>query len=91
MMDLVNLGRSLPSPIRQFPGELQRVETGTIQFGNDWPGVFIRGGNAAHYALHLRAMMDAFAAAGLDSYGFSLAVVDDLLGALEASRAQPTA
>ncbi len=32
----------LPTP----PG-LPRVETGTIQFGDDWPGLFIRG-DAAH-------------------------------------------
>lgn len=28
----------------------RRPETGTIQFGNDWPGVFIRGDNAMMYA-----------------------------------------
>lgn len=32
-----------------------RVETGVVQFGNDWPGVFIRGDNALGYALALRS------------------------------------
>lgn len=32
--------------IREFPTQEQRVETGPIQFGADWPGIFIRGDNA---------------------------------------------
>jgi len=28
------------------PADLDRVETGPVQFGDDWPGVFIRGDNA---------------------------------------------
>lgn len=31
-----------------------RVETGPVQFGNDWPGVFIRGDEAMYYAMMLR-------------------------------------
>jgi hypothetical protein len=31
----------------------ERVETGPVQFNDDWPGVFIRGDNAAYYAIHL--------------------------------------
>ena len=27
-----------------------RVETGVVQFGDDWPGVFVRGDDAAYYA-----------------------------------------
>lgn len=27
-----------------------RAETGAMQFGDDWPGVFIRGDNAMFYA-----------------------------------------
>lgn len=43
-----------------------RPETGVMQFGNDWPGVFIRGDNAAGYAIALRTHLtnpgqDAFA------------------------------
>lgn len=28
----------------------ERPETGPMKFGDDWPGVFIRGDNAAHHA-----------------------------------------
>ena len=31
----------------------ERVETGSIRFGNDWPGFFIRGDDAHSYANHL--------------------------------------
>lgn len=31
-----------------------RVETGPVQFGNDWPGIFIRGDNAYGYAMELQ-------------------------------------
>lgn len=30
---------------------MSRVETGPVQFEDDWPGVFIRGDNAFFYAL----------------------------------------
>jgi hypothetical protein len=37
--------------IRKFAEEKERVETGPVQFGDDWPGYFIRGDNA--FALRL--------------------------------------
>lgn len=42
-------------PVISIPREDNntRVETGIVQFGNDWPGVFIRGDNAMGYALSL--------------------------------------
>lgn len=43
--------RKKPKPILRY--ELYnggRVETGPLQFNDDWPGVFIRGDNAMHYA-----------------------------------------
>lgn len=39
--------------IRKLPAQAQRVETGPVQFGEDWPGVFIRGDGAAWYAMML--------------------------------------
>jgi hypothetical protein len=36
----------------------KRVETGPTQFGDDWPGLFIRGDNAAFYAIHLQNLLD---------------------------------
>ena len=32
---------------------MARLETGAVQFGNDWPGTFIRGDHAAHFAMTL--------------------------------------
>jgi hypothetical protein len=36
-----------------------RIETGPVQFNDDWPGVFIRGDNAAFMALALSTVIDA--------------------------------
>jgi hypothetical protein len=44
--------------IRQLPRQDKRVETGPIQFGEDWPGVFIRGDNAGWYARLLGHLLD---------------------------------
>ena len=38
-----------PSP----DGDAPRIETGPVQFGNDWPGLFIRGDNAFALAMHI--------------------------------------
>lgn len=35
-----------------------RPETGPMRFGDDWPGVFIRGDNAMAYAMTLRMMRE---------------------------------
>lgn len=37
--------------------ELERVETGPVQFNDDWPGVFIRGDNAGPAAMHLKMVL----------------------------------
>jgi hypothetical protein len=34
-----------------------RPETGPMQFEGDWPGVFVRGDNALHYAFHLEVAL----------------------------------
>jgi hypothetical protein len=39
--------------IQSLPPQEKRVETGVVQFGDDWPGVFIRGDNALYYAFML--------------------------------------
>jgi hypothetical protein len=35
-----------------------RAETGRMKFGDDWPGVFIRGDNAGAYGLALQQVLD---------------------------------
>ena len=44
---------------REFPAAEPRVETGPVQFGNDWPGVFIRGDCAFGYAMCLEQVLQA--------------------------------
>jgi hypothetical protein len=39
-------------------GRLERVETGRMQFADDWPGVFIRGDDALGFARSLRLLAD---------------------------------
>lgn len=45
--------------IRQLPAQQERVETGPVQFGDDWPGVFIRGDNAGWYAFNLGQLLES--------------------------------
>lgn len=45
--------------VRKLPAvEGGRVETGPVQFGDDWPGVFVRGDNAFGYAMALQEAME---------------------------------
>ena len=39
------------------PREQTRIETGTAQFGDDWPGVFIRGDDCFNFTMHLDAVL----------------------------------
>lgn len=50
----------LDRPVRLLPSPEDggRVETGPVQFGDDWPGIFIRGDNAAYYAMTLRSVLE---------------------------------
>ena len=40
--------------IRALPAVEKRVETGPVQFGDDWPGVFIRGDDAFGLVMQLK-------------------------------------
>lgn len=45
--------------IRKIDFEIEpRLESGPVQFGNDWPGVFLRGDHCAYYALCLEQLDD---------------------------------
>ena len=48
--------RKLPSP----EDEEGRVESGVTQFGDDWPGIFLRGDNAFGYFIQLEALLQKF-------------------------------
>lgn len=64
-----------------MPDKMQRVETGVIQFGNDWPGVYVRGDNALHMAMLMRtaaqalrvSINDEISARQLESYAETVA------------------
>lgn len=43
------------------PPDRPRVETGAVQFGNDWPGLFVRGDNAFSLAWRIRRLADLLA------------------------------
>ncbi len=66
------------------PAPTDRAETGAMQFGDDWPGVFIRGDNAAGYAIALQ-----FAVSKLT--GFECAALAGILRLLEGSNVQNSA
>ena len=44
--------------MKQLPGYEPRIETGVVQFGDDWPGVFLRGDTACHYAVVIQQVID---------------------------------
>lgn len=44
--------------VRKLPRQELRVETGIVMFGDDWPGVFIRGDLAMNLALQLKVMRE---------------------------------
>lgn len=43
----------------RLPAQAERVETGVVQFGNDWPGYFIRGDGAIALAGEIEAFVAA--------------------------------
>ena len=44
--------------VRYFTEQIERVETGPIRFGDDWPGMFIRGDNALAFAAAITMYLD---------------------------------
>lgn len=50
--------QDLRDDIRRLPPQTPRVENGALQFGDDWPGVFVRGDSAGYYAMTLHALLE---------------------------------
>ena len=46
-----------PHKVRRFPAEERRVETGPVMFGEDWPGLFLRGDDCFRYVSALRELV----------------------------------
>ncbi len=72
------LGRS---NLRILPETLARVETGAVQFGDDWPGCWIRGDNAAMMAACLNRLLRESQIP--DNLAFEKLYVDALLKLLQ--------
>lgn len=49
--------------VRHIPKQEERVETGPVQFGDDWPGIFIRGDNSLYYARVLSMLLESYGTA----------------------------
>jgi len=69
--------------------EQQRAETGVMQFEEDWPGVFIRGDNAAMWAMAIREVLSKITES---KFGYSYVMVKGLADLLSSSdtRSDPT-
>lgn len=59
-----------------------RPETGPMEFENDWRGVFIRGDNAAYYAMLLKRVLNS---KNEDELSFSKIQLESLLNLLNGS------
>lgn len=62
----------------------RRAETGPMAFGDDWPGVFIRGDNAGWYAMLLRQHLE-----NPGSLGVNQSVLEGLVSLLGGSMVGP--
>jgi hypothetical protein len=69
----------MTNEIRQLPAVEVRVETGPAQFGDDWPGVFLRGDDAMNFAAHLELLLKG------EQSPITRAVVEGLLDDLRSS------
>ncbi|MGD0904958.1 MAG: hypothetical protein ABR924_18805 [Terracidiphilus sp.] len=64
-----------------LPEQNPRVESGPIRFGEDWPGLFLRGDSCISYAYHLDQLLKR----GHDA-GISRLIVENLLNDLHSTR-----
>ncbi len=61
-----------------------RPETGPMQFGEDWPGLFIRGDNCFYYAIHLEELLKSIPDDA--PVGLNILILQGLLQELQSSR-----
>ncbi len=78
----------IPCPFNLYE-QAERVETGPVQFNEDWPGVFIRGDNAGWLALCLEQYMTAIEK-GEKPGAFDEAALKELLFLLRGSHISNT-
>jgi hypothetical protein len=64
----------------------ERVQTGKMQFENDWPGIFIRGDDALNYAAAIRILFAAGEFRDLEPDGGCRSTLSELAELLESCR-----
>jgi hypothetical protein len=69
---------------QKIPLDNARPQTGPMQFGDDWPGVFIRGDDALGYALAVRRAVETLVE--VDSSSVDLARLANLVELLGSCR-----
>ena len=69
---------------QKIPLDNVRPQTGPMQFGDDWPGVFIRGDDALGYASAVRRAVETLVE--VDSSSVDLARLADLVELLGSCR-----
>lgn len=65
------------------PDVNERVETGPLQINEDWPGLFIRGDNAAYYAMCIRNLVAVMPPDFKEKYAILIAQVEGLQHIIE--------
>lgn len=79
----------LPLPEDENGVKVSRMETGPVVFAGDWPGIFIRGDHAGHFAMQLRQIKMHLVAHDLILWPES-AVLDGLIDTLQSCEVKPT-
>lgn len=62
----------------------ERAETGPMQFGDDWRGLYIRGDNCMYYANCLQSILDTVEK-GTETNAFFVCAIKGLLYDLKSS------
>jgi hypothetical protein len=70
--------------VTKLPAVEPRLETGPVQFGDDWPGLFLRGDYAAPMGFLLKGVL-ADIRAGRKPGVILLEQMDDLVRTLESA------
>lgn len=61
-MHTIRCDHPIHTDVQKFPSQSdRRIETGPLQVGDDWPGIFIRGDNAIWWASQLEDAASAVA------------------------------
>jgi len=57
-----------------------RIETGAVQFNEDWPGIFIRGDNAAHLSMCWQMLQKNLPKEILAQFYIEISTINGFLG-----------